>query len=247
MGLGKGLIGCTRAKMGHSCPGTLANMTGPIGEVTNLVTLLAGATFGASKLWKDPKIPPKKSPLEELASGLQEVLGGLSALQGAVEGLRDRLDRQQETLQKQQELLQVMQLEDGGVKEIKQEIQSIKAIVIGRLAKPLDGKGDEKETVEEHEEEDEMADDMREADETDDDAVTETEDNQNEADSESWEGLSAENEEEEEGLNQDEAIKEENEEVVKEEEEDVVKETEAPARVPELIFQDGQWVEASNA
>ena len=27
---------------------------------------------------------------------------------------------------------QVMQLEDGGVKEIKQEIQSIKAIVIGR-------------------------------------------------------------------------------------------------------------------
>ena len=27
-------------------------MTGPIGEVTNLVTLLAGATFGASKLWK---------------------------------------------------------------------------------------------------------------------------------------------------------------------------------------------------
>ena len=50
--LGKGLIGCTRAKISHSCPGTLANMTGPIGEVTNLVTLLAGATFGASKLWK---------------------------------------------------------------------------------------------------------------------------------------------------------------------------------------------------
>merc|ERR1712032_695137 len=137
-----------------------------IGEVTNLVTLLAGATFGASKLWKgwlspwlqDPKIPPKKSPLEELASGLQEVLGGLSALQGAVEGLRDRLDRQQETLQKQQELLQ---LEDGGVKEIKQEIQSIKAIVIGRLAKPLDAKGDEELTVEDNEEEREMADDMR--------------------------------------------------------------------------------------
>merc|ERR1712037_631288 len=144
----------------------LANMTGPIGEVTNLVTLLAGATFGASKLWKgwlspwlqDPKVPPKKSPLEELASGLQEVLGGLSALQGAVEGLRDRLDRQQETLQKQQELLQVMQLEDGGVKEIKQEIQSIKAIVIGRLAKPLDGKGDEDDNEEEREEEREMAD-----------------------------------------------------------------------------------------
>merc|ERR1712037_774296 len=177
----------------------LANMTGPIGEVTNLVTLLAGATFGASKLWKgwlspwlqDPKVLPEKSPLEELASGLQEVLGGLSALQGAVEGLRDRLDRQQETLQKQQELLQVMQLEDGGVKEIKQEIQSIKAIVIGRLAKPLDGKGDEEEAIEDQEEEDETADDMREADETDDDEVTETEDNQNEADSESWEGLSA--------------------------------------------------------
>ena len=29
-------------------------------------------------------------------------------------------------------ITQVMQLEDGGVKEIKQEIQSIKAIVIGR-------------------------------------------------------------------------------------------------------------------
>ena len=27
-------------------------MTGPIGEVTNFVTLLAGATFGATKLWK---------------------------------------------------------------------------------------------------------------------------------------------------------------------------------------------------
>ena len=26
--------------------------TGPIGEVTNFVTLLAGATFGATKLWK---------------------------------------------------------------------------------------------------------------------------------------------------------------------------------------------------
>merc|ERR1711971_398816 len=229
--------------MGHSCPGSLANMTGPIGEVTNLVTLLAGATFGASKLWKawlspwlqDPQIPPKKSPLEELASGLQEVLGGLSALQGAVEGLRDRLDRQQETLQKQQELLQVMQLEDGGVKEIKQEIQSIKAIVIGRLAKPLDAKGDQEE------EEDEMADDMREADETDDDdEVTEIEEeNQIEADSESWEGLSAENE----SLNQDEVVQEEEEE----EEEEVIKEAEAPVRVPELIFQDGQWVQAGDA
>merc|ERR1711971_1352342 len=139
----------------------------------------AGATFGASKLWKDPQIPTKKSPLEELASGLQEVLGGLSALQGAVEGLRDRLDRQQETLQKQQELLQVMQLEDGGVKEIKQEIQSIKAIVIGRLAKPLDGKGNEEETNDDQEE--------------------------------------------------------------------VIKEVEAPVRVPELIFQDGQWVQAGDA
>jgi len=238
-----------RAKISHSCPGTLANMTGPIGEVTNLVTLLAGATFGASKLWKgwlspwlqDPQIPPKKSPLEELASGLQEVLGGLSALQGAVEGLRDRLDRQQETLQKQQELLQVMQLEDGGVKEIKQEIQSIKAIVIGRLAKPLDGKGNEEETNEDQEEEeDEMADDMREADETDDDeAATEREeDNQNEADSESWEGLSAENE----SLNQDEVVHEE-----EEEEEEVIKDAEAPVRVPELIFQDGQWVQAGDA
>merc|ERR1711971_300945 len=232
--------------MGHSCPGSLANMTGPIGEVTNLVTLLAGATFGASKLWKawlspwlqDPQIPPKKSPLEELASGLQEVLGSRGALQGAVEGLRDRLDRQQETLQKQQELLQVMQLEDGGVKEIKQEIQSIKAIVIGRLAKPLDAKGDEEETNDDQEEEeDEMADDMREADETDDDdEVTEIEEeNQIEADSESWEGLSAENE----SLNQD--------EVVQEEEEEVIKEAEAPVRVPELIFQDGQWVQAGDA
>merc|ERR1712004_139772 len=211
--------------MGHSRPGSLADMTGPIGEVTNLVTLLAGATFGATKLWKgwlspwlqDPQAPPKKSPLEELASGLQEVLGGLSALQGAVEGLRDRLDRQQETLQKQQELLQVMQLEDGGVKEIKQEIQSIKAIVIGRLAKPLDGKGEEEDTIEDHDEEDhhKMADDMREADETDDDEEpTEREDNHN--DSESWEGLSAENEEEED-----------------------LKEAEVQPRVPELIFQDG--------
>merc|ERR1719367_208320 len=190
-------------------------MTGPIGEVTNFVTLPVGATFGATRLWKDPQIPPKKSPLEELASGLQEVLGGLSALQGAVEGLRDRLDKQQETLQKQQELLQVMQLEDGGVKEIKQEIQSIKAIVIGRLAKPLDGKGDDEETIEDQEEEEEIADDMREADETDEDeATTEREENQNEADSESWEGLSAENV----SLNQDEVVKEE------EEEEEAIKE-----------------------
>merc|ERR1712012_1206590 len=209
--------------MGHSRPGSLADMTGPIGEVTNLVTLLAGATFGATKLWKgwlspwlqDPQAPPKKSPIEELASGLQEVLGGLSALQGAVEGLRDRLDRQQETLQKQQELLQVMQLEDGGVKEIKQEIQSIKAIVIGRLAKPLDGKGEEEDTIE------------------DQDENHEREDNHN--DSESWEGLSAENEEEEESLNQDEVVNEEKEK-------EDMKEPEVQPRVPELIFQDGQWV-----
>merc|ERR1711973_1038672 len=211
--------------MGHSRPGSLADMTGPIGEVTNLVTLLAGATFGATKLWKgwlspclqDPQAPPKKSPLEELASGLQEVLGGLSALQGAVEGLRDRLDRQQETLQKQQELLQVMQLEDGGVKEIKQEIQSIKAIVIGRLAKPLDGKGEEEDTIEDHDE-----------------------DNHN--DSESWEGLSAENEEEEESLNQEEVVNEQ-----EEKEKENMKEPEVQPRVPELIFQDGQWVESSDA
>ena len=123
-----------------------------------------------------------------------------------------------------------------------------------RLAKPLDAKGDEEETNEDQEEvwksqlslfstfvsilqeEHEMADDMREADETDDDAVTEREDNQNEADSESWEGLSAENE----SLNQDEVVQEE-------EEEEVIKEAEAPVRVPELIFQDGQWVESGNA
>merc|ERR1712156_617627 len=237
--------------MGHSSPGSLADMTGPIGEVTNLVTLLAGATFGATKLWKgwlspwlqDPQAPPKKSPLEELASGLQEVLGGLSALQGAVEGLRDRLDRQQENLQKQQELLQVMQLEDGGVKEIKQEIQSIKAIVIGRLAKPLDGKGEEEDTIEDHDEEDhhKMADDMREADETDDDEEpTEREDNHN--DSESWEGLSAENEEEEESLNQDEVVNEQ-----EEKEKENLKEPVVQPRVPELIFQDGQWVQSSDA
>ena len=91
-----------------------------------------------------------------------------------------------------------------------------------------------------------MADDMREADETDDDAVIEREDNQNEADSESWEGLSAENEDEEGSLNQDEVVKEEEGEVVKEKEE-VIKEPEAPARVPELIFQDGRWVEAGEA
>merc|ERR1719341_3244453 len=121
-----------------------------------------------------------------------------------------------------------MQLEVGGGKKIKQEIQSIKAIVIGRLAKPLDGKGDEDETIEDQEEADETADDMREADETDndDEVTTEIEDNQNEVDSESWEGLSAENEVE--------AV---------DEEEEVIKEPEAPARVPELIFQDGQWVE----
>merc|ERR1711963_197672 len=229
--------------------GSLADMTGPIGEVTNLVTLLAGATFGAAKLWKgwlspwlqDPQAPPKKSPLEELASGLQEVLGGLSALQGAVEGLRDRLDKQQETLQKQQELLQVMQLEDGGVKEIKQEIQSIKAIVIGRLAKPLNGKGDDDDTIEDREEEEEMADDMREADETDDDEeATEREDNHN--DSESWEGLSAENEEEEESLNQEEVVNEQ-----EEKEKEGMKEPEVQPRVPELIFQDGQWVQSSDA
>ena len=123
-----------------------------------------------------------------------------------------------------------------------------------RLAKPLDAKGDEEETNEDQEEvwksqlslfctfvsilqeEHEMADDMREADETDDDAVIEREDNQNEADSESWEGLSAENE----SLNQDEVAQEE-------EEEEVIKEAEAPVRVPELIFQDGQWVESGNA
>ena len=99
---------------------------------------------------------------------------------------------------------------------------------------------------------DETADDMREADETDEEVTTEIEDNQNEVDSESWEGLSAENEEEEGSLNQDEVVKEE-EEVVKEEvevvneEEEVIKEPEAPARVPELIFQDGQWVEAGEA
>ena len=125
---------------------------------------------------------------------------------------------------------------------------------MSRLAKPLDAKGDEEETNEDQEEvwksqlslfstfvsilqeEHEMADDMREADETDDDAVTEREDNQNEADSESWEGLSAENE----SLNQDEVVQEE-------EEEEVIKEAEAPVRVPELIFQDGQWVESGNA
>ena len=125
---------------------------------------------------------------------------------------------------------------------------------MSRLAKPLNAKGDEEETNEDQEEvwksqlslfstfvsilqeEHEMADDMREADETDDDAVTEREDNQNEADSESWEGLSAENE----SLNQDEVVQEE-------EEEEVIKEAEAPVRVPELIFQDGQWVESGNA
>ena len=38
-------------------------MTGPIGEVTNLVTLLAGATFGATKLWKvETKCPPHSFP-----------------------------------------------------------------------------------------------------------------------------------------------------------------------------------------
>ena len=38
-------------------------MTGPIGEVTNLVTLLAGATFGAAKLWKvETKCPPHSFP-----------------------------------------------------------------------------------------------------------------------------------------------------------------------------------------
>ena len=56
------LIGGTRAKNFHSCPGILANMTGPIGEVTNLVTLLAGATFGASKLWKVVKKAHTLSP-----------------------------------------------------------------------------------------------------------------------------------------------------------------------------------------
>merc|ERR1712025_1043547 len=106
------------------------------------------------------------------------------------------------------------------------------AIVIGRLANPLDGKGDDEEIIEDQEEEEEIADDMREADETDDDeATTEREENQNEADSESWEGLSAENE----SLNQDEVVKEE-------EEEEAIKEPEVPARVPGLIFQDGQWV-----
>ena len=57
-----GLIACTRAKKSHSCPGTLANMTGPIGEVTNLVTLLAGATFGATRLWKVVKKAHTLSP-----------------------------------------------------------------------------------------------------------------------------------------------------------------------------------------
>jgi len=79
---------------------------------------------------------------------------------------------------------------------------------------------------------------MREADETDEDeAITEREENQNEADSESWEGLSAENE----SLNQDEVVKEE------EEEEEAIKEPEVPAKVPGLIFQDGQWVESGEA
>ena len=50
------------AKKSHSCPGTLANMTGPIGEVTNLVTLLAGATFGATRLWKVVKKAHTLSP-----------------------------------------------------------------------------------------------------------------------------------------------------------------------------------------
>ena len=50
------------AKKFHSCPGSLANMTGPIGEVTNLVTLLAGATFGATKLWKVVKKAHTLSP-----------------------------------------------------------------------------------------------------------------------------------------------------------------------------------------
>ena len=37
-------------------------MTGPIGEVTNLVTLLAGATFGATRLWKVVKKSPHTFP-----------------------------------------------------------------------------------------------------------------------------------------------------------------------------------------
>ena len=84
-----------------------------------------------------------------------------------------------------------------------------------------------------------MADDMREADETDDDEeATEREDNHN--DSESWEGLSAENEEEEESLNQEEVGNEQ-------EEKEDMKEPEVQPRVPELIFQDGQWVQSSDA
>ena len=86
-----------------------------------------------------------------------------------------------------------------------------------------------------------MADDMREADETDDDEeATEREDNHN--DSESWEGLSAENEEEEESLNQDEVVNQQ-----EEKEKEDMKEPEVQPRVPELIFQDGQWVQSSDA
>ena len=86
-----------------------------------------------------------------------------------------------------------------------------------------------------------MADDMREADETDDDEeATEREDNHN--DSESWEGLSAENEEEEESLNQEEVVNEQ-----EEKEKEDMKEPEVQPRVPELIFQDGQWVQSSDA
>ena len=85
-----------------------------------------------------------------------------------------------------------------------------------------------------------MADDMREADETDDDEATEREDNHN--DSESWEGLSAENEEEEESLNQEEVVNEQ-----EEKEKENMKEPEVQPRVPELIFQDGQWVQSSDA
>ena len=120
-----------------------------VGDFTNMLTLLTGASYGASKLWTTwvaPWLtgiaPPRNAPLEELGDSLKEVLGGLASLQTAMDGLRERLDLQGENLQRQQEQLQVgwkiiftpqvMALEGSGIREVREELLSIKTMLASR-------------------------------------------------------------------------------------------------------------------
>ena len=122
---------------------------GKVGDFTNMITLLTGASYGASKLWTTWVAPwltgiptHRNATLEELGDSLKEVLGGLVALQTAMDGLRERLDLQGESLQRQQEQLQVrwkiifspqvMSLEGSGIREFREELLSIKTMLASR-------------------------------------------------------------------------------------------------------------------